>query len=194
MSGAVMPEFELAMYKDGSEACRNYSRLTMQARTLLQQVFGVGGAGAVVVVITYPGISSWLYILAGIVLMVFAVSLAMVDWHYQSAFSAVRNALARLEQEWAKGGRGPWTAHLEVRQEWKDHVASLTPFFLVYVSGCAACAYGLGQMGAAGGLTALAAISAAVVAGFCASLLFAIRRDHRCHKLLDKLRRENARP
>lgn len=135
-----------AMYKEGSAACRNYSRLTMQVRTLSQQVLIAAVISLSVAILpeiggeepelnNYVGI---VLILGGWILGCFSVSLALVDWHYQSAFTAIRNTLAIMEGD----TDGPWKAHKEVRRKQYDFIASYFPFWILWAIGAIACIVG----------------------------------------------------
>ena len=123
-------------YDQGSEACRNYSRLTMRVRTISQQVLILGVVGISVLEVDESLQDKYPYALlfVGIALIVFAISLALVDWHYQSAFSVIRNQLARIECE--NEVSGPWLGHLFVRTYKNDHFASYLPFVLLAWFGC----------------------------------------------------------
>ena len=129
--------WQAELYKQGSEACRNYSQLTMRTRTLSQEVLLVSVVG-LSAVITKVDASAWpqIVLAAGIALLPFSVSLAFVDWHYQSAFSAIRNFLADIEVSHKQNG--PWRAHLKERTHFKDHIASYGPFLLLSAIGCLA--------------------------------------------------------
>jgi hypothetical protein len=131
------------VYEAGSEACRNYSRLTLQTRTLSQQVLVAGTIGLAAAIASKEASDRpWIIFGSGVVLILFSVSLGFVDWHYQSAFTAIRNSLARIEHQ--QEFDGPWTAHLSARTEFKDHVASYMPFLLLFTMGCGAMGLGLG--------------------------------------------------
>lgn len=119
---------DLDAYKEGSEACRNYSGLTMRVRTLAVVV----AAAAIAVPFTgnLPNDKTKLaWEFGGIILAAVAISFWLVDWHYQSAFAAIRDSLAMLEAQ--HGVEGPWRAHLRTRTRLWDHIASYVPFLLL---------------------------------------------------------------
>jgi hypothetical protein len=145
-------EWRHALYREGSEACRNYSRLTMQTRTLSQQILVVGVVGLSAAVASKEAFRRPEIVLTGgLALVAFAVSLAFVDWHYQSAFTAIRNSLAEIEHELEL--MGPWRAHLAERTHVKDHVASYVPFILLCIIGCIGTLIGIELGGASEFLT-----------------------------------------
>ncbi len=123
------------IYQEGSEACRNYSQLTMRVRTLALQVLGVMVVGAGAIFSTKEGLCHIFKILfsSGIIMVILAISFWYVDWHYQSAFTSIRNCLARLEHE--NGMDGPWKYHLQVRGGFNDHLASYLPFLFLILLG-----------------------------------------------------------
>lgn len=141
---------ESQLYKEGSEACRNYSRLTMQVRTLSQQVL-IGAAIALSVATlgvdpdsASPVVSlGYVLLCGGLVLMGFGVALGLVDWHYQSAFTAIRDALAYMEG----AVPGPWRAHKCVRvAKWNDFVASYFPFWALWFIGVVSFGVGVSRV------------------------------------------------
>ncbi len=79
--------YDTPLYEQGSEACRNYSRLTMQVRSLSQHVLIGAVIGLSVSTLKDGGDTSldFIFLCGGIVLGCFNVALALVDWHYQSA-------------------------------------------------------------------------------------------------------------
>lgn len=123
-------------YEEGSLTCRNYSNLTMRVRTLAQHVLVVGVAGLSVLMLDYQKEEELPYaiLIVSFSLLIFSISLFLVDWHYQSAFTGIRNQLASIECE--KGISGPWLAHLCIRTHLNDHVASYLPFLLLGALGC----------------------------------------------------------
>ena len=123
-------------YEEGSSTCRNYSNLTMRVRTLAQHVLVVGVAGLSILMLDYQKDEELPYaiLIVSFSLLVFSISLFLVDWHYQSAFTGIRNQLARMECE--KGISGPWLAHLCIRTHLNDHIASYLPFLLLGFCGC----------------------------------------------------------
>lgn len=138
-------DWELQSYREGSATCRNYSILTMQVRSLAQQILFIGVAG-MATALSMPentlGIGPATIVLIGaIALLTVTASLSFVDWHYQSAFAAMRNYLALVEEK--NGLSGPWLAHLKVRTGFKDHIASYVPFLLLILVGCLGLAFGL---------------------------------------------------
>ncbi len=129
-----MTETERAQYEQGAEACRNYSQLTSRARTFAQLI-----AAAAVTVPFATGLAPdqrhLVFQLGGAILCTVAVGLCLIDWHYQSAFTAIRNRLANMEAY--HGCVGPWRAHLSVRTGVADHIASYIPFYLLALLGVA---------------------------------------------------------
>lgn len=119
-------------YREGSDACRNYSRLTMQVRTLSQNVLiaYLVGLGIAYRTLSTDGESGFAHILwtTGFVLVLFSISLAVVNWHYQSAFEAIRDNLKRLEEN--ANLVGPWRVHQLVRGGRKDAYAQFAPFVI----------------------------------------------------------------
>ncbi|HVF61205.1 MAG TPA: hypothetical protein VNJ70_15465 [Thermoanaerobaculia bacterium] len=81
----------------------------------------------------------------GLTLVLLAISLGFVDWHYQSAFSAIRDSLARAEAE--RRIDGPWRAHLSVRSRLVDHFASYLPFVFLFAIGCVGACVGMFGIG-----------------------------------------------
>lgn len=141
---------DLDLYKEGSEVCRNYSRLTMQVRTLTQQVLMATVAAVAVAILAKGTLSDqvdhtflgYILLCTGIVLGSFSASLALIDWHYQSAFTAIRDALVELEKD-AELIHGPWQAHKKVRTSPDDFIASYVPFWFLsgigligFINGC----------------------------------------------------------
>ena len=139
--------WEMELYKQGSEACRNYSQLTMRTRTLSQQILAVSVVGLGAAIANKDiSIGSQIFLTGGVVLLVFSGSLFFVDWHYQSAFTAIRNSLAFIESR--QPLFGPWIAHLNVRTHFRDHIASYLPFLLLAIVGCLGIWLGINQGGA----------------------------------------------
>ncbi len=132
-----IPVCEEEAYKQGSEACRNYSQLTMRTRTLSQQILGASAVGLATALATpriAQGARAEIFVAAGFILLAFAFALLFVDWHYQSAFTAIRNSLAFMESR--QPILGPWIAHLNARTHFNDHIASYFPFLLLAALGC----------------------------------------------------------
>lgn len=130
-------------YEEGSLSCRNYSNLTMRVRTLAQHVLVVGVAGLSVLMVDFEKDEAQLpyaILMVSISLLLFSISLFLVDWHYQSAFTGIRNQLAKIECE--NGISGPWLAHLCVRTHLNDHIASYLPFILLGILGGAGLWFG----------------------------------------------------
>lgn len=130
---------ECEMYRQGSEACRNYSGLTMRVRTLSQQLLVIAVAGLATALANEnikPGeiLHTQIFIAAGIALVGLSFSLLVVDWHYQSAFTAIRNSLAFMESR-NYPFYGPWVAHFNTRTQFRDHIASYLPFHLLAIIG-----------------------------------------------------------
>lgn len=179
--------WEIEMYKQGSEACRNYSRLTMKTRTLSQQVLivSVVGLSAVIANKDVPSRHE-IVLIGGIALLAFSVSLTFVDWHYQSAFTAIRNALACIE--YTIKLPGPWRAHLGERTQFKDHVASYLPFLLLFAIGCLGIGFGIKLSGGSALLVGLVVIPLLFFASFLFGFacLSASKRDAKLNDLINK--------
>lgn len=129
-------------YREGSEACRNYSTLTMRVRTLTLAlllglsvsiaVYAGGEKGAT------PRLSiEMIGGIAGLLIFLFATTLMAVGWHFQSAFEAVRDSLVEMELR-AKIDYGPWTMHKLVRSRQRDAWATLAPYTVVGLIGVVA--------------------------------------------------------
>jgi len=134
-------------YTEGSESCRNYSRLTMRVRTLSQQVLILGAVGFLAALTEGKNkdYQMGIMIFGGIALSVLAFSLSVVDWHYQSAFSMIRDSLAKLEVK--SQIEGPWRAHLSARTHKRDHVSSYLPFLLLWFLGLTTVGFGAEDSG-----------------------------------------------
>ncbi|HSL83679.1 MAG TPA: NAD(P)-dependent oxidoreductase [Thermoanaerobaculia bacterium] len=188
-------DWERESYVQGSEACRNYSNLTMRVRTLAQQALLAAAAGLGAAVIGRENIE-YFYDLMGVVgllLVVFAVSLFFVDWHYQSAFTAIRNHLTTIEArhhveelDRLECHDGPWTAHLSVRTRFRDHVASYLPFLLIGEVGAVAAFYGLQNIPFRAWVLGVVAIGGAMV--FIESCYLARRHDRGVQQRLQGIR------
>jgi hypothetical protein len=152
-------------YKEASEACRNYSNLTAKVRLLSQHVL----LGYFVSLAIFSGELLYnqsfesalqkmkpILICSGIAIILFAISLWLIDWHYQSAFTAIRNWLAseEMKSQTKKVVRGPWSSHKKVRTATNDGIASYMPFFILSIVGVSAV-----WIGSAGKLEWLMAIS-----------------------------------
>jgi hypothetical protein len=139
------------LYSEGSEACRNYSRLTMRVRTLAQHVLIVYVIAISVAILSgkfgieqgtnvyIPILKGNVLMYAGLILGLFSVSLALVDWHYQSAFTAIRDALREMEGNLY----GPWKAHKRVRNSRNDFIASYVPFWILWGIGLGSFVFGI---------------------------------------------------
>jgi hypothetical protein len=141
---SMQDEWKETCYREGSSACRNYSQLTMQTRTLSGQVLVLGIVGIIAALATTHAEATYhptFLIVGGAVLIAFSFSLALVDWHYQSAFTAIRNSLVDIEK--AVGVSGPWRAHVAVRTKKRDHFASYVPFFILYTCGTILAGWGI---------------------------------------------------
>lgn len=135
-----LSESEAMFYAEGSAACRNYSCLTMKVRTLSQHVL-IG----ILIALSVAAVGNeqfffekalWpIFYFGGIILGLFSISLALVDWHYQSAFTAIRNVLVTIE-----GNEfGPWHAHKKIRSKMgHDFVSSYFPFWVLWFIGVVA--------------------------------------------------------
>lgn len=130
------------MYQEASATCRNYSMLTMRVRTISQSLLAVISLG--IGTLYRSGFLNddsqsdkfdWNAVLwvVGLIFVALAISLGLIDWHYQSAFSAIRDSLAKLEVQ-AKID-GPWRAHLRTRGRFEDQLASYFPFYFMAGTG-----------------------------------------------------------
>jgi hypothetical protein len=135
----AMSPTELMLYEQGSEACRNYSGLTSRARTFAQLI-AVAAIGAPFASGLAMGQRPVVLQVGGAMLCVVAIGLGLIDWHYQSAFAAIRDRLANMEA-WHKCN-GPWRSHLSVRTGFADHIASYIPFFLLALLGIVGIVWG----------------------------------------------------
>lgn len=137
---------ERVMYEVGSAACQNYSGLTLRVRTLALATL----LGSMVVPAAYVGelVTSCdfdksksifhdptvreVLAIAGGLLCASSLVLALVGNHYQSAFEAIRDVLAKLEPaglgESSTRGIGPWSMHQTARAGQKDAWATLLPY------------------------------------------------------------------
>ncbi len=148
-------EWEIKAYEEGSAACRNYSNLTMRTRTLSQHIMLISvGVFAGIYSEAIPinnDIGPKLLIVGGSILCFFSISLRLIDWHYQSAFSAIRDSLAALEckNQILKNTdnlNSPWRSHLAVRTRFHDHIASYFPFLLLMAVGGSALYFGANEL------------------------------------------------
>lgn len=174
----------LKTYEEGSSTCRNYSNLTMRVRTLAQHVLVVGVAGLSVLMLDHRNKEELPYaiLIVSFSLLVFSISLFLVDWHYQSAFSGIRNQLARMECE--KGISGPWLAHLSIRTHLNDHIASYLPFLLLGALGCLGIWMGSADHYMLG--NAAIGILIVVIISFVVFLLIASKNDRRIREEIKK--------
>lgn len=135
---------ETEKYQQGSKSCHQYSAHTMQIRTqavyLLLTYIGVMGLALRGAESTekFPNYYGELLVGAGTILVLAAIVLAMLNYHYSSAHNAIRGALCDLE-----GNQGPWTAHRNLRQrQWSRSSAWYGPFVLIGVIGGFSVYYG----------------------------------------------------
>jgi hypothetical protein len=122
------------IYIQGSEACRNYSCLTKDVRLV--------GARAPLVLLVPLGAAlldnsklnigtdgfSILLGGAGFVLAIVSIGVALVDWHYQSAFEAIRDQMRTHES--AANVEGWATVHYKERHHQGEILASYLPFWI----------------------------------------------------------------
>jgi hypothetical protein len=99
------------LYEQGSKCCQQYSQLTMQIRTLAQHIM-IAYAVGIGIFLSQRGPASpapgLVLFGAGIILIVFAFVLCLLNLHHSMAFRAIRdNCLIKLEN----GMAGPWKAH-----------------------------------------------------------------------------------
>lgn len=120
------------IYIQGSEACRNYSKLTMKVKITSQHfliLLLIGISSNFISDFNILGNQTLLIICGGIIISV-AISLLLVTWHYQSAFVAIRDKLASIEIDSGFGEFGVWSSHKAVRQKW-DKLATIFPFLVM---------------------------------------------------------------
>lgn len=191
-------EWERESYVQGSEACRNYSNLTMRVRTLAQQALLAAAAGLGAAIIGRENIDYFFELMGvvGLLLVVFAVSLFFVDWHYQSAFTAIRNHLTTIEARHhvvelgtLKCHDGPWTAHLSVRTKRRDHVANYLPFLFIGDVGVAAMTYGIYWLYETPFWILMLVVAAVAHLPFIRSWKQAAEDDRKHEEMLDRVRK-----
>ncbi|MFT3686388.1 MAG: hypothetical protein QM783_15950 [Phycisphaerales bacterium] len=144
------------LYGQGSECCRNYSKLTMQVRTLAAGILAASAFGVSSIIVqsiargvgTIPQIAGPLLAVGGFVLVVFAVMLWLVNWHFSDAFRAMRDFLNSLERSRAAivaeltEHVGVWDAHARARTRVDDEIASTGPFVALGLLGVCAMSIG----------------------------------------------------
>jgi len=135
-------------YEQASKCCQQYSQLTMQIRTLAQQVMIAYAVGIGLFIARGENLSASYSRLvlsgAGIILMIFGVVLCFLNLHHSDAFRAIRDkCLVPLEEEneltSSKGEKlmGPWQAHQAERRNnrFKSGLAWYAPFIALWVIG-----------------------------------------------------------
>lgn len=151
-------------YEQGSTACQNYSRLTMQVRTLSQQLLIASAIGLAILAYNIDLENQafvWIVFASGLVLIGFTVSLALVGWHYQSAFESIRDSLARMERQQVI--KGPWSAHQKARPPLYDFLSSYVPFVVLWGLGFAVCLLAIVNLNQVSVWTVVVFIAAIVV-------------------------------
>ena len=125
-------DWELEAYKQGSETCRNYSRLISPVRTIII-TFVSAAIGAVT--LKWDDMSDRVSVLmiAGTATSFMGIVLLLIDWHFQSAFEAIRDTNAITEAK--QGVKGPWLAHFKVREPVSVFLASYLPLLLLIWGG-----------------------------------------------------------
>jgi hypothetical protein len=104
------------LYEQGSKCCQQYSQLTMQVRTLAQHVMIAYAVGLGLFFARYDDLSAMypgrVLVAAGIILIVFASVLCLLNLHHSNAFRAIRDyCLVPLEEKSGLPFIGPWQAH-----------------------------------------------------------------------------------
>ncbi|MCR9243847.1 MAG: hypothetical protein NXI31_02365 [bacterium] len=112
-------------YAEASDACRNYSDLTLKSRTLGQQIM-LGYSVAIGITLSRSAIKDpqlgTILVIGGCVLLALSIPLHAVTRHYANAFWAMRNWLAayerlRYEPTGGEANFGPWHAHKTSREK-----------------------------------------------------------------------------
>jgi hypothetical protein len=135
-------------YDQGSKCCQQYSQLTMQVRTLAQQVMIAYAVGIGVFIARGENLSASYSRLVmsgtGIILIIFGVVLCLLNLHHSDAFRAIRDeCLVPLEAEnrLTPSGKGeligPWQAHQTERTDhsFKSGLAWYAPFIALWFIG-----------------------------------------------------------
>jgi hypothetical protein len=112
----------LEKYKQGSQCCQQYSKLTMTVRTLSQQIM-IGYAVGIGLFLAKsdpwpPPHLAPVMIFAGIVIILFAGTLSILNYHHSTAFVSIRDFLSEFEGNYNvdKKPRGPWQAQRQRRE------------------------------------------------------------------------------
>ncbi|MFN0215805.1 MAG: hypothetical protein ACKVT2_16220 [Saprospiraceae bacterium] len=138
------------LYDQGSKSCQQYSQLTMQIRTMALNIF-IGYSGGVLVILANadkrPAYLNTLLIAGGLILILFALVLGTLNYHYSSAHNAVRDkSLVPIENDLNNENEsiiGPWTAHKNLRDtQWK-WLSWYGPFIALALIGLISLAWGL---------------------------------------------------
>jgi hypothetical protein len=143
-------------YDQGSRACQQYSQLTMQVRTLAQQVMIAYAVGLGLFIARSESLTTgYLRVVlcgAGIILLVFGLVLFFLNLHHSLAFRAIRdeclvplekyNCIRAASEEHLLG---PWQAHQQERStnRRKSDLAWYSPFVALWLIGAASLAIGL---------------------------------------------------
>ncbi|HKR04351.1 MAG TPA: hypothetical protein VJY62_06895 [Bacteroidia bacterium] len=150
---------EKDLYEQGSKSCHQYSQLTMHIRTLALTLIITFTIGLSLILSkngdTYPFQHFDILLIAGgVILMIFACVLGILNIHYSTAFTTIRDeSLVKLEDEWKKKNKpnddklvGPWTAHQKIRNEKERNMkrAWYGPFVALGLIGFIAFCVGLG--------------------------------------------------
>ena len=135
-------------YDQGSKCCQQYSQLTMQVRTLAQQVMIAYAVGIGLFVARGENLSlsysRWVLCGTGIILIIFGIVLSLLNRHHSDAFRAIRDkCLVPLEVEngLVTSGEGeivgPWQAHQSERSDhsWRSNAAWYAPFVALWLIG-----------------------------------------------------------
>ena len=129
------------LYEQGSKCCQQYSQLTMQVRTLAQHIM-IAYAVGMGIFLASRGPSAppagFVFFGAGIILIVFAWVLCILNLHHSFAFRAIRDdCLISLEKASGVNIKGPWQAHEGQRSaDWlSTDLAWYGPFVAIGVIG-----------------------------------------------------------
>ena len=106
-------------YEQGSKCCQQYSQLTMDVRKQSLVLLATYGVAIGLILarsdIYPPPHLRPILMLAGVIILLFAIVLSILNYHHSKAFRAIRDDfLVHLEGERADFGKeqaGPWRAH-----------------------------------------------------------------------------------
>lgn len=126
-------------YEQGSEFCHQYSEQTMKIRLFSQQII-VGYGVAIAIFLTRledPATSPMVrpvLLWGGIIVFAFAITLALLNHHFSSAFRAIRDeSLVPIESAYPAPHLWPWQAHQKVRANQFWEAAWYSPFLMMMI-------------------------------------------------------------